>query len=148
MAGAAIPRTVGFRPAARSGLEAAARAARPHEGCGLLAGAGDGDRWTVHAMIALPNRAAASDRFAIEPAAFLAALARLPDTGLAWLGFWHSHPDGAATPSVVDRAELWRPHLHVIAAPQRAGTCELAAFFFADDGTVLALPCGPDDHDP
>ncbi len=83
-------------------IRAAARAAHPHEVCGLLLGQGD----TISVAQATAN--VAPDplrRFAIDPAALIAAHRAGRAGGLAVLGYFHSHPTGPARPSPTDVAQ-------------------------------------------
>lgn len=87
------------------GLIEEARAAHPRECCGLLMGDG-------HAVTAL--RPAANihprpeQRFEIDPQVLVAALRAQRRGALQVIGYYHSHPAGAAMPSATDRREA--PH--------------------------------------
>ena len=54
-------------------VRAAARAAFPHECCGLIEGVRDGDIFRITALHPARNRAASPDRFEIDPADHFAA---------------------------------------------------------------------------
>ena len=83
-------------------LIAAARAAHPHEACGILLGTG---ARILEARPAANVHAAPATHFEIDPAALIAAHrgARTPG-GLQVLGYYHSHPTGLPVPSDTDRA--------------------------------------------
>lgn len=88
-------------PPARAAMFAAARAAHPHEACGLLLGEGA----RVVAATAEANVHPEPHRhFEIDPAALIAAHKAARAGGPALLGYWHSHPTGLAHPSATDRA--------------------------------------------
>ncbi|MDV3457024.1 M67 family metallopeptidase [Sphingomonas sp. HF-S4] len=73
----------------------------PREACGLLFGDGD----TITGFQATENVAEDPGRhFEIDPAALFAALRAERAGGPKIIGYWHSHPSGAATPSVTDAA--------------------------------------------
>ncbi len=78
-----------------------ARLAHPRECCGLLLGKGS--------RVALAQPAAnvhpePMRHFEIDPKALIAAHRGARAGGLELLGYYHSHPDGLAEPSVIDRA--------------------------------------------
>jgi desampylase len=80
----------------------AAAAAHPLECCGLLLGRGQA------IAEAVPVANVAEDparRFAIDPAALIAAHRAARGGGRQVLGYYHSHPTGDARPSATDRAE-------------------------------------------
>lgn len=78
----------------------AARA--PREACGVLVGSPAGAAIEIaHAFVA-ENLAVGEDAFTIDPGAIVAAAGAARDLGLEIVGFWHSHPDGAAVPSSRD----------------------------------------------
>jgi proteasome lid subunit RPN8/RPN11 len=88
----------------------------PDEGCGLLAGRGD----RVQLVYPVPNAAASSQRYRMEPQNQLEALYQIDEQGLDLVGIFHSHPNGGVTPSATDRGEwhyneLWM----IIAAPSK-----------------------------
>lgn len=83
-------------------IRAQAAAAAPRECCGLLEGVRQGSVWTVTALHPAANLAQDMDRFAIDPAAHFAALRAARGRGRAIIGCYHSHPGGAARPSMRD----------------------------------------------
>ena len=83
-------------------LLAAARAAHPHEACGILLGEG------AHIRAARPARnvhSAPDTHFEIDPQALIDAhrAARAPGACQV-IGYFHSHPHGPPAPSATDRA--------------------------------------------
>ncbi|MBV9548570.1 MAG: M67 family metallopeptidase [Alphaproteobacteria bacterium] len=81
----------------------AARAATPAECCGLILGRREGEDAVALGLHAARNLAAAVDRFEVAPADQFAAQRAARAAGLAVIGCYHSHPDGAAQPSTEDR---------------------------------------------
>ena len=84
-----------------SDLIAAARAAHPHEACGLLMGEGA----SITAIIPAANiHPSPQTHFEICPQTLIDAhrAARAPGA-LQILGYYHSHPAGTAQPSATDR---------------------------------------------
>jgi proteasome lid subunit RPN8/RPN11 len=99
-----------------------AEAAFPGEACGLLVGFQRMDGHVeVTRVAASKNMAAAAhqDRFEIDPEVRLrvmrelrdAASAVLPGATRAIVGHYHSHPNGAPTPSATDLSMAWEPEL-------------------------------------
>lgn len=79
-----------------------AAAAHPLECCGLLLGHGEAIAAAVPAANVADDPAR---RFAIDPAALIAAHRAARGGGPQVLGYYHSHPTGDARPSATDRAE-------------------------------------------
>ena len=93
--------------ALRAQIEREARAAFPHECCGLLEGAHDGDAIRITALHPARNLAAESDRFEIDPADHFAAIRTARANGHVIVGCYHSHPNGKAEPSARDADGAW-----------------------------------------
>ncbi len=123
--------TVRFEPSILRDIADRAAAAYPYEGCGALVGTNG------HVRLALPlaNRDARAPEigFALDPGDYLWAEAEADALGLTLLGFWHSHPDGLALPSAVDRAYAWEGLLTVIVAVGSGVPDEISAWRL--DGT-------------
>lgn len=106
-------------------IAGAAEHACPREACGLLVGVG-GD---VFEAVETANLADRPDRFLIDPRAHIALMRRLRGSGLEIVGVFHSHPEGRAEPSAIDREAACYPGwLWLIAAPRRDRGTEIAAF--------------------
>ncbi|MDE2434679.1 MAG: M67 family metallopeptidase [Sphingomonadales bacterium] len=81
-------------------LLAEATRAHPAECCGLLLGTGD----RIDAVLPVANVHPEPLRhFEIDPAALIAAHRAARRGGPEVAGYYHSHPDGRAEPSTVDR---------------------------------------------
>lgn len=84
------------------GLRRRAREAAPDEVCGFLLGARD----QVAELIEAPNTHPEPSRgYRIHPRDCLAALRKARKENLQVLGVFHSHPEGPANLSTVDRRE-------------------------------------------
>ena len=86
-----------------------AEAAYPDECCGLLIGRGD-DAAGIEVTQIAPSANLADDRrrrFEIDPALFVTLERTLTGAHERLVGLYHSHPDGAATPSAHDAAAAW-----------------------------------------
>jgi proteasome lid subunit RPN8/RPN11 len=77
-----------------------ARAARPEEACGLLAGR-DG---RVDRVYPLPNAERSPVRYLAEPQAQVDAMLEIEERGHEIVGIYHSHLDAPAYPSPTDVA--------------------------------------------
>jgi proteasome lid subunit RPN8/RPN11 len=87
--------------AVRDDVIAHAREAAPDECCGILIGTPDG----VSAAVRAVNLAESPSRFLIDPRDHIRARRDARAAGLDIVGFYHSHPHSAATPSPTDLAE-------------------------------------------
>jgi proteasome lid subunit RPN8/RPN11 len=116
--------------------------AYPHESCGVLLGStgDDGVRW-VGAVRRCRNTCTESpqDRYRIDPG----ELVRIQRTALAdgheVIGFYHSHPDGAAYWSATDLAEAhWFGCSYVITNVQKGRAIHTRSFVLGgDDSTTF-----------
>lgn len=114
----------------RTRLDAWARAGYPDETCGLLIGRRAGDRIRVLRAVQARNlaREHRSDRFDLDPVAYVAADRDARAEGLAIVGVWHSHPDHPPVPSEADRGAAWANHSYLIATVGEHGMRELASY--------------------
>lgn len=97
---------------ARDAVRAHAGRTLPHEACGLLVGRVEGGEVWVTRAVPCPNQAPEGERhhrFSIDPRAVLNVRRTLRGSAEAIVGFYHSHPDGRAVPSVLDleHIRLW-----------------------------------------
>ena len=84
----------------------------PQEACGLLIGRVEPEGVLVTRAVPCPNQAPVDERhhrFSIDPRAVLNVRRTLRGTPESIVGFYHSHPDGRAVPSVLDleHIRLW-----------------------------------------
>lgn len=84
-----------------AGLCAQAAAAHPRECCGLLLGEGGAITAVLPARNVHPDPAR---HFEIDPQALIDAFRAERSGGPRVVGYYHSHPTGAAEPSATDRA--------------------------------------------
>ena len=108
-------------------IRAQAARAYPFEGCGALLGP---EPVRVVEAIPIPNVEGGSPRtrFTVSAADYIAAEERAEARGLRLLGFWHSHPDHPARPSVTDRAFAWEGLLTLVIAVRGGEAAELTAW--------------------
>ena len=102
-----------------------AAAALPAEACGIAVGSGD----MICAAIPARNVAAApATAFEIDPQALFDVQRAARRDGTSVVGWYHSHPDGAAEPSAIDAAraagdgKLWLIAAGGAVSAWRAGT--------------------------
>lgn len=86
-------------------LEAHARAEYPHECCGALFGTDTDGVRRVRECMRIENVTTEDQRrrFSISPNDYLRAELEAVELDLELLGFYHSHPDHPAVPSLTDR---------------------------------------------
>jgi len=107
---------------ARAAIERACRAAWPREVVALLGGnGGDVGPWRVDAVEVLADARTSGDAFDVDAVAFARGEHALRERGRRFVGFVHSHPGGAAAPSVRDRQQLWSDCVQMIAATDGDG---------------------------
>jgi proteasome lid subunit RPN8/RPN11 len=82
-----------------------ARVAMPAEACGLLLGEG----LAISDAVPTRNLSETPTRYRIDPQAHVSALRQARANGDAVVGFYHSHPHSAPTPSERDVAEAAYP---------------------------------------
>lgn len=89
----------------------------PEECCGVLIGLKtESGRSRVHRAIAADNVSTddRERRYVVDPLAVLEADRGARAEGLELVGYYHSHPSGAATPSASDRRGAWPDTSYVI----------------------------------
>ncbi|MHC5072683.1 MAG: Mov34/MPN/PAD-1 family protein, partial [Planctomycetota bacterium] len=73
-------------------------------------------------------------RFEMDPVEFARRERELREAGLSICGFFHSHPDGPATPSPADVATAWPRHVQLILG-MRGGKGSRLTAWHKDRGT-------------
>lgn len=132
------PSEVALAAGARQAIDRAVRAAWPREWVAVLGGQRRPAVTCIDRIVSVAD-ADTIDGFAMPPAAFVAATAELARLGCEFLGFAHSHPGGAAAPSVRDRTELWSRCVQLIAGGAGPDAVQLAAYWL-DRGACTPLP--------
>jgi len=127
---------------ALAAMRAAAAAAHPLEACGILLGEG------VRVTAALPAsnvHPTPHTHFEIDPQALIDAHRAARSGGPEVIGYYHSHPVGAAAPSATDRAsaagdgKVW-----AIIANAGGGRADITFWMDGEQG-FAALPFTPRD---
>jgi proteasome lid subunit RPN8/RPN11 len=124
-----------------NGVDAAIRAhaaeTYPNECCGALIGQPD-DR--VLEALPLPNTTDEGPRrrFLIQPADYRRSEQHASARGLSLLGFYHSHPDHPAQPSVHDLAQAWPNFHYVIVSVVHGRPDALRSWRLAEDRSAFS----------
>ena len=127
----------------------------PSECCGVLLGRQNGTHKEVREVVPLknlrhdqeraqqlmpvddPNRETERNRFLIDPLDQLRVEKDARARGLEVLGYYHSHPDHPARPSVYDRDHAWPWYSYVIVSVERGIAKDLTSWVLAEDGTAF-----------
>ena len=107
----------------------------PHECCGVLVGSvRDGNKHVSEVIEAENQRSdSAANRYLIAPDFILGLERRLGGTESEILGFFHSHPDVPAKPSVYDREHAWPWYCYLITSVRKGKAKEVLAWQLKDD---------------
>lgn len=114
----------------RERLERWSRASYPLEACGILLGHAQDERVVVVDVRRVANAAGerANDRFEIAPRDLMALDREALVLGLSLAGTWHSHPDGPARLSELDRTHASPDWTHVVLSVDARGACRVRAW--------------------
>jgi proteasome lid subunit RPN8/RPN11 len=111
-----------------------AEAAYPEECCGFLVAretpsdAGDPRRIIRVAPVDNRMEGARTRRFVIPPEELRRFEASLEGTGESLVGFYHSHPDHPAVPSLFDQDHAWPWYTYLVLSVEHGRAAELGAF--------------------
>ena len=123
----------------------------PSECCGILLGKGEGDVKHVAEIVALknlrhdpsraqellpvddPGRETERNRFLIDPFDQLRVEKDARARDLEVLGYYHSHPDHPARPSIYDREHAWPWYSYIIVSVVRGIAKDLTCWVLAED---------------
>lgn len=129
---------VTFNPALQQRIYAQMEAAYPNEGGGFLLGRVQQDKINIEDITQVENTFAEEEqyhRYQMNPQDW----ARLEDAadarGLTLLGYYHSHPNAAAIPSVYDRDHALPNFIYVITSVREGHAVEIRAWQLRTDRT-------------
>jgi len=124
----------------------------PSECCGILLGKANGEAKRVTEVVALKNirhdpsyaqellpvedpaRETERNRFLIDPLDQLQVEKDARTRRLEVLGYYHSHPDHPARPSIYDREHAWPWYSYIIVSVERGFARDLTCWVLADGG--------------
>jgi proteasome lid subunit RPN8/RPN11 len=112
-------------------------AAFPEEGCGVLLGRSQGTALRAEQAVACANAHPdrRGDRYQIDPRDLARLQRQARDRGQEIVGFYHSHPGGAAHPSATDLDQAhWLGCVYLIAEVRGGQAGAARAWFLAGTG--------------
>jgi proteasome lid subunit RPN8/RPN11 len=115
-------------------------AAYPNEGGGFLLGQVEGERVHVQETIAIENVFEAEEqyhRYAMTPQDWMRLEDEADSRGLTLVGYYHSHPDSPAVPSVYDRDHALPHFTYLITRVQERAAQEMLAWRLKEDRTAF-----------
>jgi proteasome lid subunit RPN8/RPN11 len=98
--------------------------AYPNEGGGFLLGTLDGDTVSIEDVVHIDNTFAAEEqfhRYAMSPQDWARLEDEADERGLSLVGYYHSHPDSPAIPSIYDRDHALPNFTYIITSVQNTG---------------------------
>jgi proteasome lid subunit RPN8/RPN11 len=110
----------------------------PNEGCGILLGSIEGGRKVVAEVLPTGNAGeeqARHNRYVIPPEELLQGELFAEQRGLEVIGYFHSHPDHAASPSETDREQAWPRYSYLITSVQEGKATETCCWQLREDRT-------------
>lgn len=110
----------------------------PNEGGGFLLGSRAGDEIVIRDTVQITNvftEAEQYHRYAMTPADWMRLEDEADARGLTLVGYYHSHPDSPAIPSVYDRDHALPNFTYLITQVQSAQAVDLRAWRLREDRT-------------
>ncbi len=123
----------------------------PNECCGVLLGRADGAVKEVSEVVPLknlrldsaraqellpledPGRESEKNRFLIDPLEQMMVEKDARSRELDVLGYYHSHPDHPARPSIYDRDHAWPWYSYIILSVERGKAAEMTSWVLSED---------------
>ena len=106
----------------------------PHEICGIMLGPRGRAEVTETRRVRNIVVERARDRYELDPLEHIRAQREADDSGLDIVGYYHSHPDHPAHPSVFDSDRSWAGYVYVIVSVREGSAVDLNAFVPQKDG--------------
>ncbi len=118
-----------FAPGVAAQLRRHAAAAFPHECCGVLLGPAQGLHRVADEVVAALNIADDPGiAYQIDWRTLFSVVRGTRGGDRRIVGFYHSHPDGSARPSVRDLREAWADHVYVIVSVSAGRAADITAW--------------------
>lgn len=107
----------------------------PNECCGILVGSTEGGQRKVTQLVVAQNQRQDSlrNRYLIDPSVIYHLESDLRGTGKAILGFFHSHPDAPARPSLYDQEHAWPWYSYLIVSVAGGKTADTTVWQLKTD---------------
>lgn len=112
--------------------------AYPAECCGVLAGRPGEIKEVLRFVPVMNRRTDDPHRYLISPSDLRRAELELRSADLEVLGFYHSHPDHPAVPSVYDAEQAWPWYSYIIVRVDRGHAAEVSSWRLADDRSAMS----------
>ncbi len=129
--------TLRLREALADQIRRQGELAYPAECCGVLAGRA-GEVKDVVRLVAMQNRRTDDPhRYLIAPEDLRRTVANLQGSELEVVGYYHSHPDHPAVPSLFDREHAWPWYSYVIVRVDLGRGSELTSWVLDDDRSAM-----------
>ena len=127
----------------------------PSECCGVLLGKVEGELKHVTEAVAIqnlrhdarraqellpvddPSLETERNRFLLDPLDQLSIEKDARTRGLEVLGYYHSHPDHPAEPSIYDRDHAWPWYSYLIVSIERGTAKDITCWVLSQDGAVF-----------
>jgi proteasome lid subunit RPN8/RPN11 len=108
----------------------------PNEGGGFLLGSMEGDSICIHETIQIENVFEEEEqyhRYAMTPQDWMRLEDEADSRGLTLVGYYHSHPDSPAIPSIYDRDHALPNFVYIITQVQQAKAVDMRVWRLRPD---------------
>jgi len=112
----------------------------PYECCGVMLGSVAGEVKTVHTLKEMQNEHADGHerRYLISPDEMFRLDREARAGGNKTLGFYHSHPNHPARPSIYDRDWAWPWYSYIIVSSRDGGTEQMTCWTLNEESDAFA----------
>jgi proteasome lid subunit RPN8/RPN11 len=114
-----------------------AELAYPAECCGVLAGRIGPVKEVLRLRPVANGRDDDPHRYLISAEHLRSATRELGSSGLEILGFYHSHPDHPAAPSLFDQEHAWPWYSYIIVRVDRGRSGDITSWVLSDDRSAM-----------
>lgn len=130
--------TIILSQALQTGIFQHLEATYPNEGGGFLLGSIDAEATRIHETIQIENVFAEEEqyhRYAMTPQDWMRLEDEADSRGLTLVGYYHSHPDSPAIPSIYDRDHALPNFVYIITQVQEAKAVDMRVWRLRPDRT-------------
>jgi proteasome lid subunit RPN8/RPN11 len=125
-----------LKPALQTRIFQQMESTYPNEGGGFLLGAANGDTATIEDIIQIQNVWPTEEqyhRYGMTPQDWARLEDEADERGLTLVGYYHSHPDSPAIPSIFDRDYALPNFIYIITSVQSGKAVDMRVWrLFAD----------------